>query len=110
MQNGELQNFGKSFLLPSRSCKIDVAGRNSKRKDLGRCWRRVEVWCFCTGDWSAWSLVGNEPLQDVGKGQGRSKECKFWPSLFILYVAVQKKKEELGGGRGQEISGHDEEK
>lgn len=34
MQNGELQNSGKSFLLPSRSCKIDVAGRNSERKDL----------------------------------------------------------------------------
>lgn len=54
--------------------------------------------------------MGNEPLRDVGKGQGRSKECKFWPSLFILYVAVQKKKKELGAGRGQEISGHDEEK
>lgn len=37
MQKGELESFGKSFLLPNGSCEISVAGKNSKRKDPGRC-------------------------------------------------------------------------
>lgn len=51
---------------------------------------RVGVWCSCTGDRSAGSLVGNAPLWDVGKGQGGAKEPKFWLSLLIPSVAVQK--------------------
>lgn len=37
MQKEELESFGKSFLLPNGSCEISVAGKNSKRKDTGRC-------------------------------------------------------------------------
>lgn len=33
-----------------------------------------------------WAFMGRD------KGQVRSKNCEFWPSLLIPYVAVQKKK------------------
>lgn len=32
-----LKALEKSFLLPNGSCEISVAGKNSKRKDPGRC-------------------------------------------------------------------------
>lgn len=67
MQNGELQNFGKSFLLLSRSCKVDVAGRSSKRKDPGVD-LRFGVSALGTGvpgPW--WEMSPYEMWQGVGE-------------------------------------------
>lgn len=59
-----------------------------------------------SGYWSAWSLVGNKMWQGVGEIQ------RMWALAFPAHplCCCAKDKIKLGGGGGQEISSHDEEK
>lgn len=50
MQKGELESFGKSFLLPNGSYEISDAGENSKRADLGRrLWKGLGLGALALG-------------------------------------------------------------
>lgn len=107
MQKGELESLGKSFPLPNGSCEISVAGKNSKRKDPGRClWEGLgfgapALGTGVLGPW--WEMY---PYEMWVRGREEPKNLSSGSPCSSLLLPWKKC---VGGGWGARNCGHDEE-
>lgn len=104
MQTGELESFGKSFLLPNGSCEIST-GRNIQRKDPGRClWEGLgfgapALGTRVLGPWwemhpyEMWAGGRGEP-KNVNSGRSclsLMSPCKIWVEDKKLVFMMKKR-------------------